>query len=136
VGSEGRTRGGIGNILEFGADGSFFETIAAMVDFKYAVTGQQLKTWFQDPKTLKVEETSVRIRFDGDMLVQEGAQGHGKDIRMKREQRGEKDAPPIVGMWSYPQYTGVPAFVTFTRDGREFFRLPMRTERGLWRATA
>src|SRR5438309_5534849 len=89
--SEGRSMGGIGNITEFHSDGSFTATIAAIVDFKYSLDGEQLKTRFQDPKTLKVEETSLRIRFDGDTLVEKDGNGPGKDIRMKREQRGEKD---------------------------------------------
>lgn len=134
--SERRSMGGIGNVMEFKADGSFTATIAAMVDLRYSVTGQDLKTSFEDPNTHKIEETTVRIRFDGDTLVQQAAQSGEKEVRMKREHRGEGDDPPIVGTWSYPHYTGLPAYVTFTRDGRQLFRLPMRSERGTWSATA
>ncbi len=41
-------------------------------------------------------------------------------------------ARPIVGTWSYPHSSGATAFVTFTADGRQHVRIPMRVDGGSW----
>ena len=126
-----RSKGGIGQALEFHRNGSLTQTTAAMVEATYRVEGSRLITSSKDPRTGKVTEDVTEIRFEGATLIQKSMQAGG-EVRMTRKRSGGPQAPPIVGIWSYPHYAGGTALVMFTPDGRMIFRLPLRTDRGNW----
>lgn len=127
--SVGRSRGGLGAILELKPDGSAALTVAAMVDFQYKLDGNKLVTSFENPETGKREEQASEIRIEGDTLVRKQ---EGGEIRMKREGEERNAGAPIVGVWSYAHDSGGTAFETFTPDGRLIFRLPIRSDPGKW----
>ena len=87
---------------------------------------------YRPAATGKRQEQTTPIKFTATTLIQKDGNGPGKDLEMQRVQSGKSGSPPIVGVWSYPHYTGMTAFITFTRDGRMLFRLPMRSDPGTW----
>ena len=129
--SVARSKGGLGHALEFHRDGSLSHTTGAMVEETYRVEGSRLITSSRGTRTGKVTENVTEIRFEGDTLIQKSMEAGG-EVRMSRKRSGGPQAPPIVGIWSYPHYAGGTALVMFTRDGRMIFRLPIRTDRGNW----
>ena len=126
-----RSAGGIGQIIEFRADGSMTHWYAAMVEFTYVVQGPLLITSFTPATGGPVEQTTTEIRFEGNLLIQKST-GSGLETRMDRKRSDGPQDPPIVGVWSYPHDTGRTAFMLYTSDGRLIFRLPIRADRGRW----
>lgn len=133
--SVNRSRGGLGSIIDFNADGSLTTTIGAIVDFTYEVNKGRLTTTYVDPQTGKIEKTTNAIRFEGDTLVEKNGNGRGNDIRMTR-QTAANPSEPLLGTWRYPHYSGSTAFVTFTKDGRRLLRVPLTVDAGTWVATS
>jgi len=129
-----RSHGGLGSTLELHADGTLATSLGAMVDAKYRVEGGYLITSYTDESTGKTQESKLAIRFETDMLVEKAVNNPAaSEIRMKRERAGKPGDAPIVGTWSYPAAHGT-ARTTFTADGREIFRYPIRTSSGTWSA--
>jgi hypothetical protein len=126
-----RSAGGIGQVMEFRADGSMMHWFAAMVEFTYVVQGRLLITSFTPATGGPAEQTTTEIRFEGDELIQKSTQS-GIETRMTRKRAGGPQDAPIVGVWAYPHETGGTAFMMYTADGRLIFRLPIRADRGRW----
>ena len=126
-----RSAGGIGQVMEFRADGSMMHWFAAMVEFTYVVQGRLLITSFTPATGGAVEQTTTEIRFEGDVLIQKSTQS-GTETRMTRKRAGGPHDAPIVGVWAYAHEAGGTAFMMYTADGRLIFRLPMRADRGRW----
>jgi hypothetical protein len=126
-----RSRGGIGNIVEFRPDGTVSQLSAAMGDAIYRVEGSWLVTSWKDPESGKSSETVSEISFEGDALIEKAGEGeNASETRMSRVGQGPKGRPPIVGKWCYEYLPGVNALREFTEDGRMFWRLPLRPSRG------
>src|SRR5262245_30827840 len=126
-----RSAGGIGQIIEFRADGSMTHWFAAMVETTYVGQGPLLITSFTPARGGPGEQTATEIRYERDVLIQKGPQS-ATEIRMTRKRAGGPQDGPIVGVWSYPHEAGGTAFMMYTADGRLIFRLPMRADRGRW----
>jgi len=129
-----RSAGGIGQIIEFRADGSMTHWFAAMVELTYVIQGPRVTTSFRPPQGGPVEEATTEVRYEGDVLIQKGTQSDA-EIRMTRKRAGGPGDPPIVGVWTYPHEAGGTAFMMYTPDGRLIFRLPIRADRGRWSAS-
>ncbi|HET8575851.1 MAG TPA: hypothetical protein VFO18_02035 [Methylomirabilota bacterium] len=126
-----RSAGGIGQIIELRTDGSMTHWFAAMVELTYVVQGPLLITSFRPETGGPVEQTTMEIRFEGDVLIQKSPQS-GSETRMTRKRAGGPQDAPIVGVWAYPHEAGGTAFMMYTADGRLIFRLPIRADRGRW----
>lgn len=124
---------GIATRLDFAADGSYTVTGREVVDFAYAVANNRLTTNFKDPTNGESVDFTTSIRIEQDTLTQRGENLlFGKDVSMKRVRPAIKGNDPIVGFWSYPDYTGVPVFVEFAKNGRGLFQLPIGSCSGTW----
>ena len=129
-----RSRGGIGQIIEFQADGSIVLWAAAMVEATYRLEGARLIESYTDGGTGGRGTIEAEVRFEGSEVIQKDPIS-GEEVRMARQGPAGPQGAPIVGVWSFPHETGVTAFMMFTPDGRMIFRLPMRSERGRWSAS-
>ena len=127
-----RTSSGIGKSLDLRADGTLTGSLGAMVDARYRVEGDTLITTYTDEKSGRTQEAKMKIRFDRDTLVETNLAGPGEEVRMKREGPRKEGVPPIVGTWSTPKPPGGTAYLTFTSDGDEIFRYPIKTFSGKW----
>jgi hypothetical protein len=123
---------GTGGKLDFAADGSFRSTIGAMTDFSYAVSNNRLTTTFKDSSEGKSWDFTTSVHVGPDTLAQKGDNLFGRDVVMKRIGSVRKGEDPIIGVWSYSDYTGAVAFVAFEKNGRGEFRLPWSSCAGKW----
>lgn len=117
------SQGGIGQTLEFRADGTFVEATTVIVDAYYRIVGDRLVVGEQPPGAEPDTGKASRIRIEGDQLIQTGPDG--AEVHKERVGRPEEGQPAIVGVWQYRHYTGAIAFERFTAEGRMNFRLPM-----------
>ena len=126
-----RSTGGIGSTLQLSADGSLARTVGAMVDATYTFDGRTLVTTIVDPAIGKKDTTKYRVRIAGDQLTEINGGGRGVDIVMTRQTPMDITLP-LAGTWRYAHSSGATAFLTFTADGRELLRIPMRVDGGSW----
>ncbi|MGH7267234.1 MAG: DUF5640 domain-containing protein [Candidatus Rokuibacteriota bacterium] len=119
--AEARSRGGLGTWWQFRADGTVSMSLGAMVDDRYRIDGEELTLL---PDTAHAADQTVTMRITGDTLTAAGQ-------TMRRVGGASPGDPPHVrGVWTYPHYTGIPAYVELTRDGRHLLRIPMVTQEG------
>src|SRR5438445_1945471 len=97
-----RSAGGIGQIIEFRADGSMTHWYAAMVEFTYVVQGPLLITLFTPATGGPVEQTTTEIRSEGNLLIQKSTRS-GLETWLDRKLSGRPRDPPIVGVWPCPR---------------------------------
>jgi hypothetical protein len=121
-----RSKGGIGNSLEFRADGTFVEGPTVQVDGHYRVEGNRL--FLVERPDDKSTQDSRQFRVDGTALIIEGP--GGQSLRMDRID-GSKGTS-VQGAWRYKHYTGQTAFERYLPDGRMNFRLPMISRGGCY----
>ena len=122
--SERTSRGGIGQTIELKASGELTSSMTVMVDQVYRTADGKLY----------IAESGAPFTVTKDVLVQTD----DKDDEIRKERVGSQ-APgrePLVGAWRYRHDTGAIAFERYTEDGRLFFRLPMTSEHGCYRATS
>jgi len=119
-----RSPGGVGEIVEFRADGSLVQLSAAMGDASYKVEGNWLITFWKDRVTGKISEIVNAIEFEGNDLVEKDEQGN-LVTRMERMERGMAHDSPLVGKWCSDTSPGLTTLREFTKDGKMFIRLPM-----------
>ena len=129
--SVARNDAGIGSTLQLNADGSLARTLGQMLDFTYTFDGRKLRVSSLDPDSGRAVTNTYKVRLAGDSLFERNGGGSGVDITMTRLTRFDI-ARPLVGTWSYPHTSGATAFVTFTADGHEYVRIPMRVDGGSW----
>jgi len=122
------SRGGIGNTLEFRADGTFVEATTVIVNAYYRVIGGRLVIGEQPPGPEADPAKSVAIQLDGDVMRLTGPDG----AVLRKDRLGQRGAgkPSIVGAWQYRHYTGKNAFERYTDKGSMLFRLPMTSSVG------
>lgn len=123
------SNGGIGQTLEFRADGTFVGAMTVIVDGYYRLIGDRLIVGEQPPGPDAETAIAPRITFDGDVLVESGPDD-GSIVRKERIGPKEAGVPGIIGAWRYRHYTKAIAFERYTKDGRMFFRLPMTSAVG------
>jgi hypothetical protein len=121
--SESTSRGGIGQTIELKASGELLSAMTIMVDGVYRTADGKLF----------VAEGGAPYKVTKDALVQ--TDDKGDEIRKERVGGQAEGKDPLVGAWRYRHYTGAIAFERYTEDGRLFFRLPMTSEHGCYRAT-
>jgi hypothetical protein len=129
-----RNPNGLGTVLEFRADGTLRASFGAIVDMTYRVENGVLISSYIDERTRKSQEVRIPITISADTLIERSPDGSRPDVSMKREKGGRQGDPPIVGTWSSAQKRGT-AYTTFTSDGRQMFRYPIRVSYGKWSAS-
>ena len=121
--SAATSSGGIGQTLEFRADGTFVEATTVIVDGYYRLIDDRIIVGEQPPGPDAETASAPRIKINGDLLVETDPDGS----IVRKERIGPKVAgvTGIVGAWRYRHYTKAIAFERYTNDGRMLFRLPM-----------
>src|SRR4030066_868155 len=131
--SASRTKGGLGSQWIFAKDGNVTHTFGALVDFKYEVNGSQIKMILLAPDhSVSKEVAVVEFLIDGDTLIVNPQIPERKQV-MKRDGEPYKDAPPIVGDWTYTHYTGGPALMRYSRAGIVQLSVPIQTHTGTYK---
>jgi hypothetical protein len=120
-----RSEGGIGTTVSFGGDNSLSYTVGAMVDFKYTHVRDSL--FIVDPEG---HSTASRIKITFDTLITFRGNTVQRETRVGPLSPGDS----LVGIWSYPHYTGVDAFEEYTPAGELRLRIPIRTLKGTYAA--
>jgi hypothetical protein len=90
-----RNKGGIGNILEFSPDGRVTQISAMMSDATWAVQGEWLRTTYTNEETGKLQESLVRIEYQGsDRFVEKDENDAEQDTP-----RGSATVPGASRLW-------------------------------------
>jgi hypothetical protein len=116
-----RSDGGLGSTLYFGSGNSLTFTVGALIDMKYRRVGDSLFVTDQVGNA-----RSSQTRIVGDTLFETKPKGVQKKTRVGAAVRGDS----LLGLWTYPHYTGVAAFEEYTPDGQLHLRVPVRTLKG------
>jgi len=116
-----RSEGGLGTTMTFGPDNSLSYTVGAMVDFKYRRVRDSL--FIVDPEG---RSTASRIRIAHDTLITFRNDGEQRETRVGAFSPGDS----LVGIWTYPHYTGVAAYEAYAPAGDLHLRIPIRTLKG------
>lgn len=127
--SQTRSRGAIGSMLYFQADGTVAITVGAMLDFNYHTDGNRLYIAPDEEKSAGSMEFSVV----GDKLIRKDIKS-GKPREEIRIGHAVPGAAPIVGRWRSPHETGANTVEEFTADGQLRLRIPFRTDKGEYKA--
>jgi hypothetical protein len=101
-----------------------------MPTFAYTATNDHFTMRVEDKRATAFGPVSYRIR--NDTLFQSGVNLLGPNIIMKRVGAAKKNAAPMLGVWSFVDFTGTLAFVDFDENGKGYFRMPMRSCSGTW----
>lgn len=115
--SETRSQGGIGETLEFLADGQVLTTPTVMVDSKYRMEEDRLIMMISD-KPGELREVPMRFTIRGDRM----SRGTGANITRLRRLTASAEIP-VVGAWTHRHPAGEDVVETYYPDGRHEFRL-------------
>ena len=125
-----RTKEGVGNILEFYADGRVTQVSASMADAAYSVEGDRLRTFWKDPATGKISEVETQIEFEGDRrFLEKGDDEASGETWSDRVGAAPRSGSPLLGQWCSLFLDTLTTYREFTRD-RMYNRLPVVTLRG------
>jgi hypothetical protein len=116
-----RSDGGLGSTLSFGTGNALTFTVGALIDMKYRRAGDSL---FVTDQAGNAKPSLIKIV--GDTLIETKPRGVQKKTRVGAAVRGDS----LLGVWTYPHYTGVAAFEEYTADGQLHLRVPVRTLKG------
>jgi hypothetical protein len=123
-----RTPGGVGEVIEFRADGTARQVSAAMGDATYELRGDWLLTFWKDRTTGKISILANRVELEGDELLQKDEQGNLVS-RMRRAGAPDKDSA-LAGFWCSEDGPGLTTLTEFTPRGDMFIRLTIREVSG------
>ena len=123
-----RSAGGVGEMIEFRADGTANQVSAAMGDATYQISGEWLLTYWKDRTTGKVSVLASQIDLEGDELLQKDEQGN-LVARLTRAGPGVAGSP-LAGVWCSEDGPGLATLTEFTANGDMFIRLPIRALSG------
>jgi hypothetical protein len=124
-----RTPEGVGNILEFYADGRVTQISASMADATYSVQADRLRTFWKDPATGKVSEVETQIEFEGnERFLEKGDEASGENWS-ERVGGPPRKGSPLIGQWCSLFLETLTTYREFTPD-RMYNRLPVVTLRG------
>lgn len=160
---ETRTQGGLGNWIDFHADGTvevgFGALVGALLDDTYRlegttltlrvysgkVTAEGVPVFESVQKTVQIEgeHAVVASQWRDDQPVPETHSPAEKamvdrlrqPVTMTRIGPATPAASLIAGTWSYQHYTGQTAYETFTPGGKWFLRVPMSLQHGRYTLT-
>ncbi len=118
-----RSAGGLGTTISFGDDNSLSYTVGAMVEFRYRRVRDSL--FIVDPEG---HSTPSRIRIARDTLITIRGNSEQRETRVGALSPGDS----LVGLWTYPHYTGVDAYEEYTPAGDLRLRIPIRTLKGTY----
>ena len=129
--SADRTAEGIGNILEFRADGRVTQISASMAEADYRLVDDRLITTWKDLATGKIAEVETQLEFAGnDRFLEKSDVDNSGDTWSERVGPAAPAAgSPIVGQWCSIFLETLPAYREF-KGGRMYNRLPVVVLRG------
>jgi hypothetical protein len=131
-----RSADGIGQVLEFRADGTMTQWAVVPVDLHYQVMkGSLLITTYRHPGSGATETQAAGLRFEGDTMIQLHPTSFHRTV-FTRKRVGRPQDDPIVGVWTTPHESGGTAYLLYTPDGRVVFRLPLKADVGHWTVSA
>ena len=150
---EARSKGGLGNWLEFRPDGTVVMGFGALVDGRYRF---DKSTLWVEPRNQPGRESPVgELVVKGDTAVRRPrppADAPPREslppdqramldrltqpITMTRVGKASPGAEAIVGTWTYDHPSGGTAYETFTGDGKTFLRVRMQAVEGTYTSTA
>lgn len=127
-----RNKGGIGNILEFAPDGKVTQISAMMSDATWSLRGEWLRTVYTNEETGKLQESFVRIEYQGlDRFVEKDDNASEQGWSERIGERPDSGAP-LVGEWCSLFLDTLTTYRQFTADGRLYVRLPVTRLRGTY----
>ena len=160
---EMRTQGGLGNWIDFHADGTvdlgFGALVGALLDDTYRLEGTTLTLRLFSGKVSPegvpaFESVQKTVQIEGDHAVvasqwrddQPAPEIHSpaeqaafdrmrQPVTMTRVGPATPAACLIAGTWSYQHYTGQTAYETFTPGGKWYLRVPMSLSHGSYTVT-
>jgi hypothetical protein len=129
--SVARTKGGLGSQWVFGPSGVAAYTFGAVVDFRYETKGRELKLTLESSEGSPAPEPSVQeFSVQGDTLT---ISPDNAEQRQVMSRTGKSVASgPLVGEWTYKHYTGGPAYMRYSGDGKAQLIVPMKTLNGTY----
>jgi len=131
--SADRTPEGVGNILEFRADGRVTQISASMAEADYRIVDDRLITTWKDPATGKVSEVETQVEFEGrDRFLEKSDDDTGQSWS-ERVGAAPFGGSPLTGQWCSLFLETLPAFREF-KDNRMYNRLPVVVLRGRYSA--
>ena len=129
-----RTKEGVGNILEFYADGRLTQISASMADAGYVVDGDRLRTFWKDPETGRISEVETEISFEGNTrFLEKGDEATGESWS-ERVGAAPRSGSPVIGQWCSLFLETLTTYREFTRD-HMYNRLPVVVLRGRYSVT-
>ena len=125
-----RTPEGVGNILEFRADGKVTQISVSMAEADFRIVGDRLITTWKDPATGRVSEVETGLDFEGvNRFLEKGDEATG-DTWSERIGPAAPDAgSPLIGQWCSIFLETLPAYREF-KGNRMYNRLPVVVLRG------
>ena len=129
--SADRTAEGVGNILEFRADGRVTQISASMAEADYRLVDDRLITTWKDLATGKISEVETHVEFEGsNRFLEKSDTADAADSWSERVGPSASFAgSPLVGQWCGNFLELLPSFREF-KDGRMYNRLPVVVLRG------
>lgn len=126
-----RTAEGVGNILEFRADGRVTQISASMAEAEYRLVDDRLITTWKDLATGKTNEVETHVEFEGNNRFLEKS-----DVDNAGDTWSERVGPPapttgspLGGQWCSIFLETLPAYREF-KGSRMYNRLPVVVLRG------
>jgi hypothetical protein len=126
--SQKTSKGGIGQTLEFRAEGVAVVSSTVIVNMSYRVSGDRLIVGESVSGSNQAEGVPFQVHEDS--LIQTGPDG--ATVRKGRMEKRGSLGSPIVGAWGYRHHTGAMAYERYTADGRLLFRLPLDADVGCY----
>lgn len=123
-----RSPGGVGEAIEFRADGTAYQVSAAMGDATYEIKDDWLITSWKDRETGKVSMLANRVELEGLEMLQKDEQGNL--VSRLELVRAAGSGPAISGIWCGEDGPGLTTYTEFTPSGDMFIRLPIRALSG------
>ena len=131
--STSRTKGGLGAQWTFAGDGRATYTFGAIVDFLYSTTETQIAMSFvQQDGTTVGEKSANEFSLPGDTLTINPTDAGRRQVM--RRVGASRERTSVTGEWAYKHYTGGPALMRYSSDGRGQLVVPMKKIKGSYRA--
>lgn len=130
--SVARNKGGIGNIIEFGADGTVTQISAAMSDATYQLQGEWLRLFYTDEATGKVNESDTLVELQGSDRFVEKAEDGTEQSWSERIGARASETSPLTGTWCSVFLDTLTSYKEFTATGKAFTRMPFVVLRGTY----
>jgi hypothetical protein len=128
--ADARTKGGLGSMMVFSESGIVTTTFGALVDFTYEIDGQRIRTIYKKGKTGSSDHEE-EYKIVADTLIIDGENPDpAMRLEMKRIGLVTPGTQPVVGVWQFMHYTGIPATWQYTTNGLAQLSVPMHTSRG------